>query len=221
MEDLSVSYIFGQAWDLTRKHLVPLLVATLLLLLITGGINFYAMIPPGGSFSSLGDISQPANQNPVGSLVSAVVSFIFSVGLLTGYLRICRNQGTMDFGCFNRPFSVYLKFFFVSLLVGIIVVAGLVFLIVPGIYLAVRLGFSSFRIIDDPETGVIEALKYSWNVTRGHVLELIGLGIVALFIYFLGYLCCCIGVLVAAPVVGIAATLVYLVLGSQEENLTE
>ena len=116
MEDLSVSYIFGQAWDLTRKHLVPLLVATLLLLLITGGINFYTMIPPGGSFSSLGDISQPANQNHVGSFVSLVVSCIFSIGLLTGYLRICRNQGTMDFGCFNRPFSVYLKYFFVSFL---------------------------------------------------------------------------------------------------------
>ena len=43
MEDLSVSYIFGQAWDLTRKHLVPLLVATLLLLLITGGISFFTM----------------------------------------------------------------------------------------------------------------------------------------------------------------------------------
>lgn len=218
MEDLSVSYIFGQAWDLTRKHLVPLLVATLLLFLITGGISFYAMIPPGGS---LGDISQSTNQNPVGNLISAVINCIYGVGLLTAYLRICRNQGTLDFSCFNRPFSVYLKYFCVCLLSGIIICIGFLLLIVPGFYLAARLGLSAVRIIDEPETGVIDALKYSWNITRGHVLELIGLGIVAFFVILLGYLCCCIGVLVAAPVVGIAATLVYLVLGSQEENLTE
>ena len=218
MEDLSVSYIFGQAWDLTRKHLVPLLVATLLLFLITGSISFYAMIPPGGS---LGDISQSTNQNPVGNLISAVINCIYGVGLLTAYLRICRNQGTLDFSCFNRPFSVYLKYFCVCLLSGIIICIGFLLLIVPGFYLAARLGLSAVRIIDEPETGVIDALKYSWNITRGHVLELIGLGIVAFFVILLGYLCCCIGVLVAAPVVGIAATLVYLVLGSQEENLTE
>ena len=213
MEDLSVSYIFGQAWDLTRKHLVPLLVATLLLFLITGSISFYAMIPPGGS---LGDISQSTNQNPVGNLISAVINCIYGVGLLTAYLRICRNQGTLDFSCFNRPFSVYLKYFCVCLLSGIIIFIGFLLLIVPGFYLAARLGLSTLRIVDEPETGVIDALKYSWNITRGHVLELIGLGIVAIFVILLGYLCCCVGVLVAAPVVGIAATLIYLVLSNQE-----
>ena len=213
MEDLSVSYIFGQAWDLTRKHLVPLLVATLLLFLITGSISFYAMIPPGGS---LGDISQSTNQNPVGNLISAVINCIYGVGLLTAYLRICRNQGTLDFSCFNRPFSVYLKYFCVCLLSGIIICIGFLLLIVPGFYLAARLGLSVVRIIDEPETGVIDALKYSWSISRGHVLELIGLGIVAFFVILLGYLCCCVGAFVAAPVAGIAATLVYLVLSNQE-----
>lgn len=213
MEDLSVSYIFGQAWDLTRKHLVPLVAATLLLFLITGGISFFTMIPPGGS---LGDISQSTDQNPAGSLVSAFINCIYCVGLFTAYLRICRNQGTLDFSCFNRPLSVYLKYFCVCLLSGIIIFIGFLLLIVPGFYLAARLGLSTLRIVDEPETGVIDALKYSWNITRGHVLELIGLGIVAIFVILLGYLCCCVGVLVAAPVVGIAATLIYLVLSNQE-----
>lgn len=224
MEDLSVSFIFGQAWELTKKHLLRLVLATLLIYALGGAISTWMMIPPGGSFA---DIATSKDPNYGTNIISTIISIVFSVGIYTGILRICRGEGTLDLSCFSRPLSVYLKYFCVDLLFAIIVGIGLVLLIVPGIYFAARLCLAPIYAIDNPEVGIIDALKRSWAATEGHVLELIGLGIVAFFIGILGVLACCVGIFVAIPVGWIATALIYLVLSSQmqivkaEENTAE
>lgn len=224
MEDLSVSFIFGQAWELTKKHLLRLVLATFLIYALGGAISTWIMIPPGGSFA---DIATSKDPNYGANIISTIISIVFSVGVYTGILRICRGEGTLDLSCFSRPLSVYLKYFCVDLLFAIIVGVGLVLLIVPGIYFAARLCLAPIYAIDNPEVGIIDALKRSWAATEGHVLELIGLGIVAFFIGILGVLACCVGIFVAIPVGWIATALIYLVLSSQmqivkaEENTAE
>lgn len=224
MEDLSVSFIFGQAWELTKKHLLRLVLATFLIYALGGAISTWMMIPPGGSFA---DIATSKDPNYGANIISTIIGIVFSVGVYTGILRICRGEGTLDFSCFSRPLSVYLKYFCVDLLFAIIVGVGLVLLIVPGIYFAARLCLAPIYAIDNPEVGIIDALKRSWAATEGHVLELIGLGIIAFFVGILGVLACCVGIFVAIPVGWIATVLIYLVLTSQmqivkaEENTEE
>lgn len=218
MEDLSVSFIYGQAWELTKKHLLRLVLATFLIYALGGAVSTWVMIPPGGSFA---DIATSKDPNYGANIISAFINIVLSVGVYTGILRICRGEGTLNLNCFSRPLSVYLKYFCVDLLYAIIFIVGLVLLIVPGIYFAARLCLAPIYAIDKPEVGIIDALKRSWAATEGHVLELIGLGIIAFFVGILGILACCVGIFVAMPVCWTATVLIYLVLDNQMQVLEQ
>ena len=50
-------------------------------------------------------------------------------------------------------------------------------MIIPAIYLSVRLQFYEYFLIDE-ECGVIESIKKSANISKGYVLELFVLGAV-------------------------------------------
>jgi|ERR1700733_345892 len=54
-----------------------------------------------------------------------------------------------------------------SALVWLIVVVGLLLLILPGIYLAIKLSFVPFYIIDT-DCGIIDAIKKSYRITTGN-----------------------------------------------------
>ncbi len=57
---------------------------------------------------------------------------------------------------------------------GAIFFGGIILLIIPGIYWAVRLSFFALIIIDK-NAGIIESLKISWRISKGKVWRLIGL----------------------------------------------
>lgn len=215
MQDLSVSYIFGQAWELTKKNFLNLVLGFFLIviveLILMSALNFNTFM---NAFSNSTNIES----NPAVSLLTYIISSCLSVGFLTGCFRICRNEGTFNFNCYSRTFSVYLKYICTIILISVIIGIGFVLLIIPGIYLTARLMLAPVRVIDNEETGIIEALKYSWNATNGHALELIGLGFIALLVGVLGYLACCIGIFVAAPVIYVAHVLIYLVLKQMNEG---
>lgn len=91
-----------------------------------------------------------------------------------------------------------------SLITGI----GLVLLIVPGIYLGLRLQFYAYLIVDR-ELGPIEALKESWAMTGGSVWNLFLFGLLVFGVGLLGLLALGIGLLIAVPVTMMATVFVY------------
>jgi hypothetical protein len=68
----------------------------------------------------------------------------------------------------------------VAVVVGIAVGVGLVFLIVPGLYLIVRFAFAIPSVFVD-DRGITEALGESWSRTKGYGWSLFGI-VVALFV---------------------------------------
>lgn len=68
--------------------------------------------------------------------------------------------------CFNRLLSVLT----LSLLVEIIVTAGMLAFVIPGIYLMCRLSVVEHAAAIE-EKGAIESIKRSWDVTRGKELR--------------------------------------------------
>jgi uncharacterized membrane protein len=92
---------------------------------------------------------------------------------------------------------------------GVAVLIGLVLFIVPGIYIGVRLSFTLFLIVDT-EMDFMTALKTSWAMTEGRVLELFLLGlIVGVILLLLTIVTLFIGILATAPVGSIAGALLY------------
>jgi len=90
----------------------------------------------------------------------------------------------------------YLNIVLANLLVVALVGIGLICLIIPGIVIGCRLGFTSFLVMDkglDP----IKAVEESWRMTRGHGWTIFFMGFVSIFIFILGFICLFFGVFIA------------------------
>lgn len=105
-----------------------------------------------------------------------------------------------------------------SILYGVIVLLGMLFFIVPGIYLAIKYGFYGF-LIADRRVGAFDSLKMSGQVTDGVKWLVVGFTVASIGMILLGALAFGIGLFVAIPVVSIALAFVYRTLYDQTFDL--
>ncbi|MGE5455189.1 MAG: glycerophosphoryl diester phosphodiesterase membrane domain-containing protein [Methylocystaceae bacterium] len=141
------------------------------------------------------------------TIVGTVLSLITGMGAIKIVLALY-DGGQVRF---SDLFSNYQRFFRVlgaSILITIICVIGFILLIVPGIILALRLQFTIFLIMDE-DLGAVEALKKSWEITRGSAGNLFLFWLLCLLIIILGFIALVVGVLVAAPVTYLGLTYIY------------
>jgi uncharacterized membrane protein len=135
-----------------------------------------------------------------------LVNATLELGMTNVTLKL-RDNGRAEFA---DVFNIFdrVPFFIVALLMVLVIVGiGLILLIIPGIYLAVRLQFVGFRILDGDNP--IEALQNSWAITQGHVLELLMFDLLLFGIILAGVLALLVGVLIAVPVAGLALADMY------------
>jgi hypothetical protein len=89
-------------------------------------------------------------------------------------------------------------------LYGLIVAAGMVLLIVPGVLWAIRFAFAGFAVVDgqgDP----IQALRESTRLTTGHRWPLFQLGLLLLAVNLLGAIAFGVGLMITIPTSCLAA----------------
>ena len=101
----------------------------------------------------------------------------------------------------------FLTYLLASVLVGLIVAAGFVLLIVPGIIWGLKFGFAGFLVVDrklDP----IEALRESNRLTMGTKWQLFAFALLAFGINLVGAIALGIGLMVTIPTTVIAAAYV-------------
>ena len=90
----------------------------------------------------------------------------------------------------------------VVLIQGIAIIAGLLFLILPGFWILARLSVSLPVVATGPRDP-LEALRESWRVTEGHALRILG----CLCILTLGVLILYLGILAIGVAVGASSTI--------------
>jgi uncharacterized membrane protein len=83
-----------------------------------------------------------------------------------------------------------------NVVVAVIVGLGMVMLIVPGIIFACRLAFVPYLVVDR-EMDVMEALRVSWNMTRGYGGHIFFMGLMAFFIAIGGLLLFFVGIFIS------------------------
>ena len=132
----------------------------------------------------------------VASLISLVIYIAAKVGFTAACLKITRGERP-SFSEFTTNTGYFLNFFGVSLLLGLAVLVGTIFLIVPGIFLAVKLIFAPFLVIDK-NMGPMEALQESWALTGGIFWKIFLAGLAYIIIN---------AVVGAIPIIGIVAGL--------------
>ncbi len=149
------------------------------------------------------------------SLVSWALSAVIQVGLIRIALKFCDNQK----GKYSDLFAYYplfFKYLLGSILYGLIVLAGTILLIIPGIIWAIKYQFFSYFIVDKG-AGPIEALKRSSAITKGSKWNLFLFALLLGLINLLGMLCLLLGSFATMPTTMVASAFVYRKLLSQTE----
>jgi len=150
--------------------------------------------------------NNPALTVPLG-LVSAVLQIIIGMGLIRISLRFCDNQKG-EFADLFSCLPLFFKYLFGSILYGLIVLAGIILLIIPGIVWAIKFMFFSYLIIDQG-AGPIDSLKRSAAITAGAKWDLFLFGLLLLAVNLLGTLALLIGLFATIPTSMVATAYVY------------
>jgi uncharacterized membrane protein len=149
----------------------------------------------------------PSAASSLAFLLIQAAQIAVTLGAISLFLRIHDGQSPRIREMLDA-LPRFFPFLLAQIVYGLIVAAGMLLLIVPGIIWAIRFGFFSFFIVDrklDP----IEALRASWRLTRGHTLELFWFGLLIVGINILGAIALGIGLLITIPTTAIAAAHVY------------
>jgi hypothetical protein len=95
-----------------------------------------------------------------------------------------------------------------NIVVAVIVGLGIVMLIVPGIIFACRLAFVPYLVVDR-RMDVMEALRVSWDMTRGHGWQIFFMGFLAFWIFIAGLICLFVGVFISVMWISAAFATMY------------
>lgn len=146
------------------------------------------------------------------SLVFWVLQVIAGMGQIKLFLKIHDGQKP-TYSELLSEYPLFFKFLAASILNGIIVFIGTLLLIIPGIILSIKLQFYPYLIIDK-KMGPIEALKRSWEITKGVKWNLFLFGLLMALVNLAGFLALIVGLLVTIPTTILATIFVYRKLNS-------
>ncbi|MDB4933308.1 MAG: hypothetical protein JWP87_280 [Labilithrix sp.] len=206
-EAFSVSEALRYGWETFKRNVGPatlLALATLVATFLVDGLAQQATARAGAlAFGS----------TLLSKLMHALLSFLwvrFALAVHDG-----RPIGTREL----LPSGLmFVNFLAVSIMYGLLVMAGLVLLVVPGLYLAVRYGFVGF-VVADGRPDPMGAFRESSQLTRGVRGRLFLLAVVLFLMNIAGALVFGIGLLLTLPMTVFATAYVYRRLAERAASL--
>lgn len=183
-----ISEVFRTSWKCTKSQIWVLAGLFIGYIIISMIMSLFAM---------------PAQNSIAGQIIVNLITVIFSCLFMLGYFKNifqALDDEEPQFSAYGQQSRKILTYLIASLLYGIVVGLGTVLLIVPGIYLGLRLQFFMAFIVEE-DTGIIESLKRSWEITEGQVMQLFLLTLCMIGVYLLGFILLIVGIFVAIPLV--------------------
>jgi len=113
-----------------------------------------------------------------------------------------------------QNYKITLHYFLAMIMYILAIIVGLILLILPGIYLAIRLQFALYLVIEHENMRPTEAFKKSWEMTKGLFWKLFVFGIIFILVNIAGFLALGVGLIITLPVTMIAYTQLYRKLSS-------
>jgi hypothetical protein len=142
--------------------------------------HWLTLFNPTGSSSSIDTASWPGSI--VFILLLAVALLITSLMLVIAQTRTAQGK-TLTLAQTWQDFKkLGLKILGVEILMGLSIVAGFILFIIPGIYIMGRVYLAPYLLVDK-NVGITDAIKGSWNLTKGRMWPVYG---VLLFTILLG-----------------------------------
>ena len=184
-------------WETAKKNVRFFIVV----LLILAGVSFV--------FSAI-DNSLTQDQvflRFIIGIANWVISSITGVGLVRIALNFVEKKESKYVDLFNH-YDRTVNYMAASILYGLIVAVGIVLLIVPGIIWGIKFQFFTYFVVEK-NMGPVQALKASWEMTKGIKWQLFVYGLITIGINILGALALFIGLLWTIPTTLLATAYLY------------
>ncbi len=147
--------------------------------------------------------------------ISALTSmFLFSYSILQTRKS---DKDLKDIISSVFDFDLWWKYVVATVLSTLAVLIGLLLLVVPGVIVALGLMFAAYFVIDYKDNP-IDALKRSWEITKGYKWTLLLLVVILTVLNILGFLALIVGLFVTMPVSMFAVAHVYNILTDAYEE---
>jgi len=214
MKQLVIGDIVSRAWDLAVKHWPIFVLLTFVYNMISGfGLNIdQTLYMEGIQNNDPLLISQAITVSPW-MAVTFLLAIYLSYVMLNLYVNAhCTGKPYATMAeAFKVDFNQLAIYFCVELVYGIIVAIGCVALIIPGIYLAIRLWYAPL-LAATQGASFTEAFSRSWEMTKGHFWELLLLGLTMIGIGILGFCACCVGYFFASVIINFMLVISFFIL---------
>jgi uncharacterized membrane protein len=145
------------------------------------------------------------------SVPHQIITQLLGVFLSIGVIRIGLNLVS------GKPASVGMLFSGADkilpmigayIIFAVAMVIGLMLLIVPGIYIAMRYGQFFYAMIDK-NMGIMESFRYSSSITTNNRMNLFVLALLYILVGLAGFLALCVGIFFAIPVIYMSGIVAY------------
>ncbi|MBN2185026.1 MAG: hypothetical protein JW746_06825 [Candidatus Krumholzibacteriota bacterium] len=190
----TVDSSFSNGWNQTWKHFLELLLVVVILIMA---------VFPSAVFFSYGRREVYGFWNSFSGVYLWFYTYLYSIfvivplkyGAFAVYLQAARNE-KCDVGRLSEGFKNYLNAILSHVLVHFMVGIGVMFLIIPGIFLACKFSFVPFLVVDR-RLDAIEAIKTSWKMTSGYAMDIFVIYLLSIPIVIAGLICLGVGILPA------------------------
>ncbi len=145
----------------------------------------------------------------------AIVGLALGAGFMRIALKIAKHESP-TYADILPPLGMVWEYALASFLTGLIILGGLILLIIPAIYFAIRYMFVRFAVLEG--AGITGSLRASAKMTLGVKWKLLGFSLAMIGINILGALAVMVGLLVTIPVTLIAYAHIYTVLKKRVEG---
>ncbi len=188
-------------WEMFKTHF---------LFLLGGGISSALFVGvPYGLFMVTSNQSGAAMT--VLSALLFVAYVVAAIWITNGWLKVLlamHDGKAFDLSDLFTNYQQVGRLLLANILVQVLTFAGFLAFIIPGFVIATGLSQVPFFIVDK-NLGVIEAIKASWNATRGQKWDLVGWWFVAGLFAVMGLLGFFVGIIITATIAMIARVAVY------------
>ena len=156
---------------------------------------------------AIGVMPAVATDSLVVAAVAWVLGMVVGLGIVRMTLRFVDGEKGELVDLFSTIPLVF-SYLIASIVIGIVVTIGFCLLILPGVYWSVRLYLFPWVLVDKG-VGPFEAMRQSWEMTRGSFWNLFLLGLLLGVINILGTIALLIGLLVTIPLSIVAVGYAY------------
>lgn len=198
--EIGAGAAYGHGWRQIWKYF-PVLLGITLLMMIIGGVPGILQRGEAGEYALLSSAYQVLVLGPV------------SYGCYFAYLRAARGERPAVADLF-AGFGNYWQVVLANFVVGLIVILGLLFLVVPGLVFICKFLFVPYLVVER-RMRAFDAMNESWRMTEGHGWTLFLAVLLAIAVAIAGVMAFGVGVIVSIMWIGVAFGALYLAIDNE------